>query len=142
MEQESKRVINTKTYYTNNNKRLITTSLPVKNKGGVQVHCKCCPNYKYSSEIPRYMREKLTIPAETKPAVKPKAKRRALCPSGNHTSSCKVSVFTTMARTRITTCKTCVVKRVSEYGGGTTTTFYNQLERDGQVVLRTVPYKL
>ena len=141
MEQESKRVINTKTYYTNNNKRLITTSLPIKNKGGVQVHCKCCPNYKYSSAIPHNMRVKLTIPAETKPAVKPKAKRRVLCPSGNHTSSCKVSVFTTKTRLRITTCKTCVVKRIAG-GGRTDTTFYNQLERNGQVVLRTVPYKL
>ena len=34
MGKESKRVINTKTYYTNNNKRLINTTKKIKLKGG------------------------------------------------------------------------------------------------------------
>ena len=133
-------MINTKTYYTNNNKRHITTSLTTKNKGGEQVHCKCCPNYKYSSTIPQAMRDMLTIPAEARPVVKPKAKRRVLCPSGNHTSSCEVSVFTTRTRLRITTCKTCVVKRFA--GDGMVDTFFYDHFGRGRTTLRHVGRRL
>jgi hypothetical protein len=118
----------------------IKTSKSNTLKGGVMgVHCKSC-TCSYSSTIPNAMRRALTIPAE----VPTKRERKVHCPSGETKTTCDVSAFNTRAKTRITTCKPCSVKRFAYTGNGCDTVFYNSLDLPSaeRVVVRSVPYRI
>lgn len=116
--------------------RIIKTSKNRENKGGETM------TQKFSSEVPKYMRDLLTIPFES--PQRPKRKKRSYkCPSGDHKTNCTVTSYQTKTGLRITECKPCSVKRFS-HNGNVNTVFYDSLElkRSERKVVRTVDRRL
>lgn len=99
--------------------RKINTSLNRENKGGETM------TQKFSSEVPAYMRELLTIPFES--PQRPKRKKRSYkCPSGDHKTNCTVTSYQTKTGLRVTQCIPCSVRRYSA-NGEVSVLFYDSL---------------
>jgi len=99
--------------------RIIKTSKNRENKGGETM------TQKFSSEVPAYMRELLTIPFES-PQRPKRNKRSYKCPSGDHKTNCTVTSYQTKTGLRVTQCIPCSVRRYSA-NGEVSVLFYDSL---------------